>query len=117
MSTSLATQATLCLSLFSKLQCNSATIKSVATPKRLAYGLSTPSHKGREKRSLANLADALPLQILPPNLSVDHDLLVLEQHHDVRSAEQKEAELVALLQPSANLGRQVDRGNVAHPDR
>ena len=47
---------------------------------------------------LADLADALPLQILPPNLSVDHDLLVLEQHHDVRAAEHEEAELVALLQ-------------------
>src|SRR5262250_2538275 len=37
--------------------------------------------------SLADLADALPLQILPSNLSVDHNLLVLEQHHDVRAAE------------------------------
>src|SRR5215470_287747 len=66
---------------------------------------------------LADLADALPLQILPPNLSVDHDFLVLEQHHDVGAAEEKEAEFVALLQPGTNLGRQVDRGNVAQPDR
>src|SRR5215467_16191749 len=74
-------------------------------------------HPPRNSRRLADLADALPLQILPPNLSVDHDLLVLEQHHDVRAAEEEEAELVALLQPGTNLGRQVDRGNEAHPDR
>jgi putative CocE/NonD family hydrolase len=55
-------------------------------------------------RKLADLADALPLQILPPNLSVDHDFLVLEQHHDVRAAKEKKAELVALPQPGANLG-------------
>src|SRR5215467_4582934 len=74
-------------------------------------------HPPRKSRKLADLTDALPLQILPPNLSVDHDLLVLEQHHDVRAAEEKEAELGALLQPGANLGRQVNRGNEAHPDR
>ena len=66
---------------------------------------------------LADFADALPLQMLFPNLSIDCDLLVLEQHHDVGAAEEKEAKLVAFLQPGANLGRQVDRGNEAHPDR
>src|SRR5215469_872275 len=71
----------------------------------------------RKSRKLADLADALPLQILPPDLSIDHDLLVLEQHYDVRAAEEKEAELVALLQAGANLGRQGDRGNGAHSDR
>jgi len=71
----------------------------------------------RKTRKLADLADALPLQILPPDLGVDHDLLILEQHHDVRAAEEKEAELVALLQTGANLGRQIDRRYEAHPDR
>ena len=66
---------------------------------------------------LAGLADALPLQILPPNLIVDYDLLVLEQHHDVGSVEHEEAELVALLQLGSNLGGQIHRGNEAHPDR
>src|SRR5215470_5846221 len=66
---------------------------------------------------LAEHADSLSLQILLPYLRVDHDLLVLVQHHDVGAAEHEEAELVALLQPGANLGRQVDRGNEAYPDR
>ena len=56
-------------------------------------------------RKLTDLADALPLQILLPNLSADHDLLVLEQQHDVRAAEEEEAELVAFLHIPLNRAR------------
>ena len=75
---------------------------------QLVRWLNDSSRGNHTSLKLTDLADALPLQILLPNLSVDHDLLVLEQDHHVRAAEEKEAELVALLQPGANLGRQVD---------
>jgi hypothetical protein len=68
-------------------------------------------------RELANLSDALSLQILLPNFRVEHDLLILEQHHDVGPAEHEVTELVTLLQPGANLRRQVDGRNRSHADR
>lgn len=52
---------------------------------------------------LADLPDALPLQVLGAYLGVDHDPLVLEQHYDVGAAEHEEAELIALLQPGSDL--------------